>query len=144
MGKQRMPGTTAKRKEKKLRGLNKLLLELEAENAALKSQRSPCSQACYHHQTHPCEECGARETEKLFSVFKDGMNAMIIKSDDPDVVLAASDPTSGPDSIFRNHTNHVSNAVAKSSPKQRFSLGNVFGRDTPKRPFLPIFAILTR
>lgn len=24
----------------------------------LRSQKPPCSNHCYHHQTHPCEKCG--------------------------------------------------------------------------------------
>ncbi len=35
-----------------------IIEQLEAENKNLKSQQQPCSKNCFHHQTHPCEECG--------------------------------------------------------------------------------------
>ncbi len=31
---------------------------LQEENNQLISQSTPCSRTCYHHQTHPCENCG--------------------------------------------------------------------------------------
>ncbi len=30
----------------------------EGQVVNLKSQDMPCSAACFHHQTHPCEHCG--------------------------------------------------------------------------------------
>ena len=41
-----------------LQSAKKRIKELEAEIVDLKSQKPPCSANCYHHQTHPCENCG--------------------------------------------------------------------------------------
>lgn len=38
--------------------LSEEIVQLIAANELLKEQQPPCSSTCYHHQTHPCEQCG--------------------------------------------------------------------------------------
>jgi len=38
--------------------LTEQLAAAQAELELLRSQKPPCNKNCYHHQTHPCEDCG--------------------------------------------------------------------------------------